>query len=168
MEGQLKREAAATLRLTHFYAAPPGAVFQAWTCPQALTQWWCPTGWHPGTMEVDLRDGGRYRFSMHDSAGRQIAAMGNFLAIRRPTLLVYTWQWEGVFERMPVTTVQVAFRSVPGGTELELSQGRLELPDCCRHLHGWIEAFDRLWDVIGHRRSPAEPTIENDASRAVS
>jgi uncharacterized protein YndB with AHSA1/START domain len=104
-------------------------------------------------MEVDLRVGGTYRLSMHNTGGKEISVKGRFLTVKPQRLLVYTWQWEGGFDDIPSTTVRVAFRPTPGGTELELAQGPLELPHCCNHLHGWLGAFDRLRNTISFQAS---------------
>ena len=104
-------------------------------------------------MRVDLRVGGTYRLSMRKADGKGVSVNGRFLTVEPHRLLVYPWQWEGAFNDMPSTTVRVTFRAVPGGTEVELSQGPLELPRCCDHLHGWMDAFDRLCTAIGMRAS---------------
>ena len=49
-----------TLRITRTFAAPRDKVFQAWTNPEKLKQWWGPPGYATPTGEVDLRVGGRY------------------------------------------------------------------------------------------------------------
>jgi uncharacterized protein YndB with AHSA1/START domain len=134
-----------TLRLRHRFETTRERVFAAWTNPEALKRWWCPPGWHPLGIEVNLREGGRYRFSMQRESGAQvITAHGVFLTVEAPSRLVYTWIWDGVFPDMPVTKVTVDFRTVGGGTELELRQEGLSLVVCAQHLSGWMDAFERL------------------------
>lgn len=133
------------LRLLHRFEAPRERVFASWTSPEALKRWWCPPGWHPLEIEVDLKEGGRYSFSMQRESGAQIiTAHGTFLTVQIPSQLVYTWIWDGVFQDMPITYVTVNFRTVDGGTELELRQDDLSLRVCARHLSGWMDALDRL------------------------
>jgi uncharacterized protein YndB with AHSA1/START domain len=134
-----------TLRLRHRFEAPREKVFAAWTNPEALKRWWCPPGWHPLEIAVDLQEGGRYTFSMQRESGAQvITAHGTFLTIKVPSQLIYSWIWDGVFPDMPVTTVTVDFRNVNGGTELELRQEDLSLRVCGQHLTGWMDALERL------------------------
>jgi uncharacterized protein YndB with AHSA1/START domain len=134
-----------TLRLHHRFEAPREKVFAAWTNPEALKRWWCPSGWLPLEIEVNLQEGGEYAFSMQRESGAQvIRTHGTFLVVSVPSRLIYTWRWDGVFADMPDTYVTVDFRAVNGGTELELRQERLSLRVCGQHLSGWMQAFGRL------------------------
>ena len=49
------KRASITLRLRRRFQAPRETVFTAWTKPEALKQWWCPQGWTPAEIEVDLQ-----------------------------------------------------------------------------------------------------------------
>jgi uncharacterized protein YndB with AHSA1/START domain len=139
-----------TLRLWRRFEATPERVFAAWTRPEALRLWWCPAGWHPMEIEVDLRPGGRYRLSMNRVSGAQaVTVLGRFLEIEPARKLVYTWLWNGAFSDMPETTVTVDFRAVAGGTELLLRQEALAMPFCVQHLSGWTAALDRITSVVG-------------------
>jgi uncharacterized protein YndB with AHSA1/START domain len=98
-----------TLRLWHRFKASPDRVFQAWTRPDALRQWWCPDGWQPAEIDVDLRVGGRYRFAMsRPGEGRYVAVHGCFLDVQPGSRLVYTWQWDGAFTDMGETVSRPA------------------------------------------------------------
>ena len=142
-----------TLRLWHRFEARPERVFAAWTRPEALKLWWCPAGWSPVQIDVDLRLGGAYRLSMNRESGANLVTVhGRFLEIQPPGRLVYTWRWDGLFSDMPETIVTVEFRAAAGGTELALRQGVLELPMCGRHLTGWLAACGRL-EAVGETRT---------------
>ena len=45
--------------LTRVIDAPPERVFQAWTDPKQITQWFSPEGFRNETLEIDIRPGGR-------------------------------------------------------------------------------------------------------------
>src|ERR1700737_488796 len=55
---------ATVLRLERLIPAPPEDVFDAWTEPQILAQWWGPEGFTTPSPQVDLRVGGSYRTVM--------------------------------------------------------------------------------------------------------
>jgi hypothetical protein len=52
------------------FDAPRDLVFDAWTDPKHLAQWWGPNGFTTTTMSFDLRPGGVWRFVMHGPDGR--------------------------------------------------------------------------------------------------
>lgn len=43
---------------------PRSKVFAAWTDPEALAEWYGPTGLEIETLEADIREGGTWRFDM--------------------------------------------------------------------------------------------------------
>ena len=139
-----------TLRLRRRFPRPPEAVFRAWTTPDILQRWWCPDGWTPAEIEIDLRIGGAYRLGMRRiEGGDPVYVRGRFLEISVPEKLIYTWKWENAFEQMPETQVTVKFIESAGATELELTQEPLpEIPICLRHRTGWVEAWQRLTEIL--------------------
>jgi uncharacterized protein YndB with AHSA1/START domain len=48
--------------LTRVIAAPRERVFQAWTDPKQIQQWFGPDGFKVASLECDIRVGGRWRF----------------------------------------------------------------------------------------------------------
>ena len=138
------------LKLTRRFAAPPRRVFDAWTTPEALKQWWCPPGWRPERIEVDLRIGGAYYFEMRQlDSDAVVSIQGRFLEVHRPARLVYTWRWHGAFDRMPETRVTVEFRSVEGGTDVFVVHENFpNVPLWQRHRSGWIAACDRMEKIL--------------------
>ena len=144
-----------TLRLRHRFEASPERVFEAWTRPETLRRWWCPAGWHPAEVAVDLRVGGTHRLAMWCNGGARVVAVHcSFLEIEPGRLLIYTWQWEGAFPDMPPTCVTVEFHACAGGTELALSQADVTMRHCAQHLSGWLAAYQRI-DTILQVRSRA-------------
>lgn len=52
------------ITLTRLIAAPPEKVWRAWTDPALLPRWFGPEGYSCRTKEIDLREGGLWRFDM--------------------------------------------------------------------------------------------------------
>jgi uncharacterized protein YndB with AHSA1/START domain len=135
-----------SFRIKKRFNAPREKVFNVWTQPEALRQWWCPEGWTPAEIEVDLRVGGAFRIGMRRlSGGIPVYVRGDFLEVQPPEKLVYTWQWENAFEGMPETHVTVYFSDCANATELLLIHESLpEIQICLQHRNGWIEAWNRM------------------------
>ena len=138
------------LRLERVFAAPRERVFDAWTTPETLKRWWCPSGWEPDRIEVDLRVHGAFHLGMRRIADGSVAAVrGCFLEVRRPERVAYTWQWEGALEQMSETLVTVEFLEEDGRTRLILTHDRLpDIPMWHKHRAAWIAACDRMEDVL--------------------
>jgi uncharacterized protein YndB with AHSA1/START domain len=90
------------------------AVFRAWTNPETLRRWWCPAGWTPAEIEVDLRAGGAYCLGMRRvENGETVYVRGRFLEVCVPQKLVHPWKWENAFDQVPETQVTVRFIELP-------------------------------------------------------
>ena len=56
--------------LTRLIAAPVAKVWQCWTDPAMLPRWFGPEGYSCVTKEIDLRQGGLWRFDMTGPDGK--------------------------------------------------------------------------------------------------
>jgi uncharacterized protein YndB with AHSA1/START domain len=138
----------ATFRLERRFAAAPEEVFDAWTDPQVLERWWAshPTGSSPG-CEVDLRVGGRYLLRMRDETGDVHEVGGEYREVVRPSLLVYTWCWQGADGPHPghVSVVSVRFSADGEETIVVLEHSGLASEESrTGHGEGWRGALDNL------------------------
>ena len=61
------------LVITRVFDAPARLLFEAWSKPEHLMQWFGPVGWPLTLCEVDFRKGGRYRSAMTGSSGQLLA-----------------------------------------------------------------------------------------------
>jgi uncharacterized protein YndB with AHSA1/START domain len=74
---------------TRVLDAPRELVWQVWTDPKHLAQWWGPDGFRTTTSAYDLRPGGVWRFVMHGPDGRDYQNRVTFDEIVKPERLVY-------------------------------------------------------------------------------
>ena len=139
-------KAAQVLRIRRILPAPRQRVFEAFTQPELLQQWWGPKGFSLPEVSLDLRVGGRYRFGMQPPEGNLLVLKGTFKEIRPPEKLVYTWAWEGI----PLETlVTLEFRDVEGDTEVVLTQEPFPDQDSLeQHNVGWTQQLERLGDLF--------------------
>ena len=75
--------------LTRVFDAPRTLVFQAWTEPAHLAQWYGPQGFTTTTHAIDVRPGGAWRFTMHGPDGVDFDNLIVYLEIAPPERLVY-------------------------------------------------------------------------------
>lgn len=128
-----------TLQLTRIVAAPREQVFQAWTDPVELAEWF----WPQPEIQIDARPGGRYLFRDHKYG---LAVAGEILEVSPPERLVFTWQWEG---EGTVSEVTVEFHDHADGTEIRLTHRGVPEAEVEAHTVGWNSCLDRLSDLQG-------------------
>src|ERR1700757_3571139 len=71
--------------------APAQQLFDAWTQPIHLRQWWGPRPVKCAYAEIDLRVGGSYRIANEFPDGKVLWISGDFEVVDPPHMLVYTW-----------------------------------------------------------------------------
>lgn len=57
------------ITITRVINAPVARVWEAWTTPAHLINWWGPDGFTNTFHEIDIREGGVWRFMMHGPDG---------------------------------------------------------------------------------------------------
>lgn len=132
------------LEITKVIQAGPGRVFEAWTTPADLKQWWGVTPEHTTPLaEVDLQVGGHYRLTMRSAEGADYTVSGEFIEVAGTEHLAFSWQWEDSNTRSRVT---INFHEkAPGFTELVLiHEGLTDSGDVEQHRHGWLGCLEML------------------------
>lgn len=146
----------AALIVRRMFHASPERIFDAWTQPEHLKQWWGPKSVQCVDAEVDLRVGGRYRIANQFPDGKILWISGEFEAIDRPRRLVYSWRVgdEGVAER-----VTVHFEACGEETEVMVKHERIPTPTL-RDMHeqGWFGCLDGLAEYLGRDRDDKHST----------
>ena len=128
--------------------SPRERVFRALTESAELARWWGPVGYAMAEIDLDLRVGGGYRFTMQPPAGDRFHLAGEFLEIEPPRRLVYTFRYEEPDPDDRLTVVALSLEEVGDATEVSLSQGefatgaRLEL-----HRSGWRDSLEKLCEL---------------------
>jgi uncharacterized protein YndB with AHSA1/START domain len=75
-----------TLAFQRTLQASPEEVFDAWTTPEQITEWWDPSGARLAACTVDLRVGGSFWF---ENQGHSPAFSGVYKVVDRPSKLVF-------------------------------------------------------------------------------
>ena len=133
------------LELTRVLPAPRERVFDALTRPEDLATWWGPREFTTPEIELDVRVGGRYRFTMQPPDGDRFHLSGEFLELDRPSRLAYTFRWEEPAPDDRETVVTLTLDVVPAGTELTVAQGAFGTEDrLALHRGGWSDSLDKL------------------------
>ena len=88
-----KNEAASTasreITATRVFDAPRELVFDAWTDPVHISNWWGPVGFTTTTKRMDVRPGGVWEHVMHGPDGVNYENTIVYVELARPGRLVY-------------------------------------------------------------------------------
>jgi glutathione S-transferase len=145
-----KTEEKTSLEIVRFINAPTDRVYDAWTDPAQLRQWFEPEGVHPRNITADVRVGGKYRWDLTTPAGEEMSAFGEYRELIPGKKIVFTWQWdddEDWENRTSVVTIELFQRG--GGTKLRFRHEQLPSEESRdRHNEGWNSFLNRLEQFI--------------------
>lgn len=106
--------------LTRVVEAPRALVWRIWTEPEHVPHWWGPTGFTTTTQEMDVRAGGRWRFTMHGPDGRDYPNLITYLEVEAPARLVYQHGGEKGLEPVSFQTIVTLEELGPARTRVTL------------------------------------------------
>lgn len=137
--------------ITREFDAPRDVVWRAWTDPDEAAHWWHPRGLETPreSVEIDLRPGGSYRYTMIAPDGSAYPTGGRYREVVEPERLVFTWGDPGdPDEIVPVLTVTL--EDLGERTRMVFQvDGVAGRPGDDGIHDGWESAFDVLVDHLG-------------------
>jgi uncharacterized protein YndB with AHSA1/START domain len=142
------------LTITRIVDAPRELVWQAWTEPKHLAQWFGPRGFTNPVCEVDLRVGGILRVVMRSPQGTDHAMKGIFREVEAPKRLAFTnnaYDVDGTQLLEGFTTV--TFIEVGGKTRMILETSATGLADIAPQMlagmeAGWTQSLEKLDELV--------------------
>jgi len=121
--------------------APRELVWEAWTNPKHLAQWWGPVGFSTTITEMDVRVGGVFKQVMHGPDGTDYPNKSIFKEVVKPERIVYshaggrkgakgvhfisTWTFETVGKKTKVT-IRMVFSTVADREHVVNEYGAIE------------------------------------------
>jgi uncharacterized protein YndB with AHSA1/START domain len=130
-------------------AAAPTLVFELFTEPRHLRNWWGPKELELVSFEVDLRVGGSYRYVHRAPDGVEHAFHGTYRQLDPPGRLTDTTSYEGAPDNEALDSF--TFTAVDGGTLIT-----------CRSVHSSLATRD-MYVVEGMQRGLTESHQRLDA-----
>jgi uncharacterized protein YndB with AHSA1/START domain len=148
-----------TLSLIRVYDAPLQMVWDAWTIPEEVAQWWGPRGFTITTHARDLRTGGHWHYTMHGPDGTDYENTTQYLEVVPMQRMLY--DHGGHKDRPPLFRVTALFTERHGRTQLDLSFV-FATPEIAEETRGFIKkaggegTWDRLAEHLGKRTAGKE------------
>lgn len=158
--------------LTRVVRASREDVYDAFTDPDLLPQWWGPADYTVAEAQTDPRPGGRYLLVMRAPDGTEYPVTGSYIQADRPDRVVMTdeafelpqdWQdlkqeYRGEEETPLRLIIRVLLEEVPDGTALTIVSRFPNVDDPLETLGSettglWNGSLDRLEDLLGRSGS---------------
>ncbi len=77
------------------FDAPAALVFKAWTTPELVRRWWGFETSEWLVCDIDLREGGSWRYVTREAGGFEVGFHGEYRTIEAPHRIVSTEVFEG-------------------------------------------------------------------------
>jgi uncharacterized protein YndB with AHSA1/START domain len=143
-----------TLQVSRVIAAERSRVYQAWTRPELIAQWFAP-GKTISSITADPKPGGEYRFEFFglpcDADAEQVPSATNVAGVYQEVVpderLSFTW----CGSRFPDenTLVTVEFKDAPGGTEVSITHEHFSTTEVMsQHNLGWVRCLTGLENFL--------------------
>jgi uncharacterized protein YndB with AHSA1/START domain len=152
------------IRITRIYDAPVHLVWDAWTDPRQVAQWWGPRGFTLTTHSKDLRPGGHWHYTMHGPDGTDYPNKTHYFEVEKHSKLVY--DHGGSDEQAPLFRVTVFFSDIGGKTRMDMSMA-LPTPEAAAETRKFIKkaggdaTWDRLAEYVDKESSGKEKFVIN-------
>jgi uncharacterized protein YndB with AHSA1/START domain len=162
-----EKTAAQPFVITREFAAPRELVWQAWTEPERLRQWFGPKGFTGTTVELDLRPGCTLHSCLRSPDGQEMWGKWVFREVQPPERLVWVHSFsdkDGGLTRHPFSPTwplelltETTFVAHGGKTVVTLKWSPLNATDeeirtfnsaQPGMTHGWGGTFDRLAEYL--------------------
>ncbi len=139
--------------ITREFDAPRELVWEAWTQPQHVAQWWGPRGFTNTIHEMAVKPGGVWRLMMHGADGTGYPNKIVYTEVVKPARLVYEHSDDDP-ESKTHFNVTVTFEDLGGRTRLTMrmvfdtAAERQQVIDEFGELQGANETMERLREYL--------------------
>jgi uncharacterized protein YndB with AHSA1/START domain len=140
------------IAMTRVFDAPRSRVFDAYTKPELIKRWMGPRGWSLTIADIDLKEGGAYRFVGRGANRKDMGWGGIYREIARPERLVVTEKFDQPW--YPGEAVITTVLTEQGGKTTLTATGRYESREARDAVlntgmeRGLAESYDRLEELL--------------------
>lgn len=128
--------------ITRVFDAPRELVWEAWTDPRQVVQWWGPKGFTTTIEQMEVKPGGTWKHIMHGPDGTDYPNKSVFKEVVKPERITYshgggrkgapgatfeaTWTFEVVEENKTRLTIHMIFPTAEGRDTVVREYGAIE------------------------------------------
>ncbi|MCB0665194.1 MAG: SRPBCC domain-containing protein [Saprospiraceae bacterium] len=139
-----------TLTIERILPAPIDLVWEAWTRPEHIANWWGPPGMKLDIIEHEFKVGGKWKYSMTMPDGKEFVTEGIYSDIVKNEKIISSADFR------PMTTgveIQAFFKGDGNQTHFTFNVVH-STEEYCRQqekmgfYNGWGSVFDRLVELL--------------------
>jgi len=140
-----------TLTLKKVFEAPVKLVWNAWTEPEHLIQWWAPKGMKIDVIAHDFKIGGKWKYAMPMPDGSLFISEGTYLEIEEFKKIITSADFKPMTEGVEL---HVEFEEDGDQTNFTFSVVHASEEYCKQQekmgfYNGWGSAFERMEVLVG-------------------
>jgi uncharacterized protein YndB with AHSA1/START domain len=141
-------------------------VWQGYTNPKMLMQWFCPRPWKVVACEIDLQPGGAFHTTMQSPEGEKFPNIGTFLQLEKNKKLVWTNAMLPGFRPVVIEKSEIGFTFTaiielsphPAGSKYRATVKHKDAEDQKKHAamgfeQGWSIALDQLVELFKQQKT---------------
>lgn len=139
-----------TVTLNRTLNAPIKLVWEAWTEPGHIAQWWGPKGMTTNVIEHDFSVGGKWKYSMKMPDGNDFISEGVYLEIIEFERIISSANFKPMTEGVEIQALfeengnktEFTFNVVHPTEEYRIQQEKMGI------MNGWGSVFERLNEYL--------------------
>jgi uncharacterized protein YndB with AHSA1/START domain len=137
--------------ITRQFDAPAALIFKAWTTPELVKRWWGFETSEWLVCEIDLREGGNWRYVTREDGDIEVGFHGEYRAIEAPQRIVSTEVFEGMPDAAALDTI--VFEEQDGVTTMSILVEHSSQEHRDAHIASGMEggmqlSMNRLEDIV--------------------
>ncbi len=147
--------------ITRDFRAPKALIFDAWSNPEYVAQWYGCSTMVMTTCAIDFREGGKWRWALRDTGtGFEHVFSGEYREIVRPDRLVFVERYEAIPGSDHLSTVTLTQRGEITSLRMLLSYESVQQRD--GHLQSGMERG--LWETLDRMEQVAQRAASASAA----
>jgi len=139
-----------TITIKRTFNAPIKLVWEAWTRPEHIAEWWSPKGIKTKVIEHNFKVGGKWKYSMPMPNGQEFIAEGEYKRIVELVEILSLANFKPMTAGVEIQSLFKAnknktdftFNVIHPTAEYKIQQEKMGI------MNGWGSVFDRLENLL--------------------
>jgi len=139
-----------TITIKRTFNAPIDLVWEAWTKPEHIAQWWSPKGMNTKIIEHTFKVGGKWKYAMPMPDGKEFIAEGEYTSIVEFEKIISLANFKPMTEGVEIQSLfkkdgnktELTFNVVHPTEAYKIQQEKMGI------MNGWGSVFDRLEEFL--------------------